>query len=214
MLLPLQLLFHFIKEAPVGALGDDLLRGAPDHPYLVEAQGVEAHGVLGVVLPPVVIGGLLHGLKGVVVPLGKTFIHNEVGGGILLLLMAIAMLHARHSRIQQAPEETREAEEKESIAIVPLAIPLLAGPGAISTVIIYAHRATTWFETGFLLLATLVVAAAVRLALYLANGIGTALGKTGINIVTRLMGLILAAIAVEFIAAGVSHLLPGLAAGQ
>lgn len=138
----------------------------------------------------------------------------QVGGGSLLLLMAIAMLHARHSRIQQAPEETREAEEKESIAIVPLAIPLLAGPGAISTVVIYAHQATTWFDTCFLLLASLFVAAAVWLALRLANGIGTALGKTGINIVTRLMGLILAAVAVEFIAAGVSQLLPGLAAGK
>lgn len=138
----------------------------------------------------------------------------RVGGGILLLLMAISMLHARYSRIQQAPEETREAEEKESIAIVPLAIPLLAGPGAISTVIIYTYQATTWFDTGFLILASLGVAGAVWIALRLANVIGAALGKTGINIVTRLMGLILAAVAVEFIATGVSQLLPGLAAGK
>jgi len=138
----------------------------------------------------------------------------RVGGGILLLLMAIAMLHARHSRIQQAPEEAKEAEEKESAAVVPLAIPLLAGPGAISTVIIYSHKATTWFDTILLTLASLAVAGTVWIALRLASVIGAALGKTGINIVTRLMGLMLAAVAVEFIAAGVSQLLPGLAAGK
>lgn len=145
---------------------------------------------------------------------GVSLASFRVGGGILLLLMAIAMLQARHSRIQQAPEETKEAEEKESAAVVPLAIPLLAGPGAISTVIIYSHKATTWFDILVLMLASLVVAGVVWIALRLASVIGATLGKTGINIVTRLMGLILAAVAVEFIAAGVGQLLPGLAVGK
>lgn len=138
----------------------------------------------------------------------------RVGGGILLLLMAIAMLQALPSRVQQAPEETQEAEQKENVAVVPLAIPLLAGPGAMSTVIIYAHQAATWFDTLFLILASLFVASTVWIALALANSIGTALGKTGLNIVTRLMGLILAALAVEFIAQGLAQLLPGLAFRQ
>jgi multiple antibiotic resistance protein len=138
----------------------------------------------------------------------------RVGGGILLLLMAIAMLQALPSRVQQAPEEAKEAEEKEHVAVVPLAIPLLAGPGAMSTVIIYAHQAATWFDTLFLILASLFVAGTVWVALALANSIGTALGKTGVNIVTRLMGLILAAIAVEFITQGLAQLLPGLAFRQ
>jgi multiple antibiotic resistance protein len=145
---------------------------------------------------------------------GVSIASFSVGGGILLLLMAIAMLQALPSRVQQAPEEAREAKEKENVAVVPLAIPLLAGPGAISTVIIYAHQAVTWFDTLFLVLASLFVASAVWIALALANSIGTALGKTGINIVTRLMGLILAALAVEFIARGLAQLLPGLASGQ
>ncbi len=145
---------------------------------------------------------------------GVSIASFRVGGGILLLLMAISMLHARHSRIQQAPEETKEAEEKENVAVVPLAVPLLAGPGAISTVIIYAHQATSWFDTAFLILASLSISRTVWLALRSANAIGTALGKTGINIVTRIMGLILAALAIEFIAAGVSQLLPGLAGGK
>lgn len=63
----------------------------------------------------------------------------KVGGGILLLLMSVAMMQAKHTQSKQTPEEAEEAEEKESIAVVPIAMPLLAGPGAISTVIIYAH---------------------------------------------------------------------------
>jgi multiple antibiotic resistance protein len=81
-------------------------------------------------------------------------------------------------------------------------------------VIIYAHQSTTWFDTLFLILASLFVASTVWIALALANSIGAALGKTGINIVTRLMGLILAALAVEFIAQGLAQLLPGLASGR
>ena len=67
----------------------------------------------------------------------------QVGGGILVLLMAISMLHAKSSRIQQTPAERRDAEEQESVGVVPLGTPLLAGPGSISTAIIYANKATT-----------------------------------------------------------------------
>src|SRR5882724_7642765 len=73
-----------IKKAPVGALSDNLLWGALNHPSLVQAQGVETHGVFRIVLAPVVIGGLLHGLQGVVVPLGVAFVYEEVGSMIRL----------------------------------------------------------------------------------------------------------------------------------
>jgi multiple antibiotic resistance protein len=140
-------------------------------------------------------------------------IHSfRVAGGLLLLFMAIAMLHARLSRTQRTPDEAAEAVEKESIAVVPLAIPLLAGPGAISTVMIYTAEAENWFDRGFLILASLFVAVCVWLALSLANTIRMHLGKTGINILIRLMGLVLAAIAIEFMAAGLGQLLPGLSA--
>jgi multiple antibiotic resistance protein len=135
----------------------------------------------------------------------------RVGGGILLLFMAVAMLQARHSCIQQAPEEAREAEEKEQIAVVPLAISLLAGPGAISTMIVYAYQARWWVDTVFSLIASVLVAVYVWLVLRLADPISRLLGKTGINIVTRLMGLVLAAVAVEFMIKGLVQLLPGLA---
>jgi multiple antibiotic resistance protein len=135
----------------------------------------------------------------------------RVGGGILILLMAIAMLHARPSRTHHTPEEAAEAAEKDGVAVVPLGIPLIAGPGAMSTVIIYAQQATRWFDTAFLLLASVFVAASVWVALRLADPISRALGQTGINIVTRLLGLMLAAVAVEFITGGLVQLLPGLA---
>jgi multiple antibiotic resistance protein len=93
-----------------------------------------------------------------------------------------------------------------------LGTPLLAGPGCISTAIIYANKATTWFDTGFLLATCLLAAACVWVVLRLAQPIGVALGRTGINILTRLMGLILAAVAIKFITDGLLQLLPRLAA--
>lgn len=135
----------------------------------------------------------------------------SVGGGILLLLMAVAMLQARPSRTRRTPEETQEATEKEDVGVVPLALPLVAGPGAISTIIIYSHRAAGWFDTLFLVLIGLFVGVSLWIALRLADPIRGFLGRTGINIITRLLGLILAAIAVEFITRGLAQLLPGLA---
>ena len=98
-----------------------------------------------------------------------------------------------------------------SPAVVPLGIPLVAGPGAISTIVIYAHEAKDWYDTGFLVFAGLLVAAATWLSLRMADPISKLLGRTGINIITRLLGLILTAVAVEFIAGGLVQLLPGLA---
>ena len=135
----------------------------------------------------------------------------KVGGGILLMLMAIAMMQARHTLTRQTPEEAEEAGEKESIAVVPIAIPLLAGPGAISTVIIYAQASYQPVHIALIIFIVLMVALVTWIALHAANPVGRMLGKTGINIATRLMGLLLASIAVEFIAGGLAQLLPGLA---
>jgi multiple antibiotic resistance protein len=135
----------------------------------------------------------------------------QVGGGILLLLMAVSMFHAQPSRSQHTPEEAREAEERETVGVVPLGTPLLAGPGAISTAIIYAQKASNWVEFAVLVSVCLFVAACAWIALRLASPIARILGQTGINILTRLMGLILAAVAVKFITDGIGHLLLGLA---
>jgi multiple antibiotic resistance protein len=138
----------------------------------------------------------------------------RAGGGILILLMAIAMLQARPSPTHHTTEEMEEAEMKGGVAVVPLGIPLVAGPGAISTVVIYADQAATWLDTVFLVLTVLFVAGSVWIALRLSDRVRSILGTTGINVVTRLLGLILAAVGVEFVADGLAQLLPGLASHQ
>jgi len=135
----------------------------------------------------------------------------KVGGGILLMLMAISMMQARYKHSNQTVEEAAEAEEKESIAVVPIAMPLLAGPGAISTVIIYADLAFRPLHLSMIILSSLLVALVTWLALKTANPISRMMSRTSINIAVRIMGLLLAAVAVEFIAGGVAKLLPGLA---
>jgi multiple antibiotic resistance protein len=126
----------------------------------------------------------------------------RIGGGILLLLMSIAMMNARVSPAKRTDSEAEEAHGKGNVAVVPLAIPLLAGPGAISLVIIYAEKVTGALNTGFLILSCIIVAAIMWGALRLAMPISRVLGQTGINIATRIMGLILAAISIEFMASG------------
>ena len=135
----------------------------------------------------------------------------RVGGGILILLMAINMLLAKQSHARQSPEEAHEASSKENIAVVPLAIPLMAGPGAISLVIIDANQAAGWSGRVILSAGIVAVAVTVWLALRMATPIGNKLRITGLNIVTRVMGLLLAAIGVQMIAVGLVKLLPGLA---
>jgi len=136
----------------------------------------------------------------------------QVGGGILLLLMAISMLQARHGFVRQTPEEEEAAAQKEGIAVVPLSIPLLAGPGAISSMIIAAERSGSVWGHVQLVLPVLIVALLVWGIFSISAPIASRLGTIGINIVTRLMGLILAAMAIEFIAHGLGQLFPGLLA--
>ncbi len=134
----------------------------------------------------------------------------KVGGAILILLMAISMMHAAPSGEKQTREEAKEAVDKESIAVVPLAIPLLAGPGAISTTIIYATGRSSLAHTGMIILCCALVALVTWIALRVATPVSAWLGTTGINVAIRIMGLLLAAVAVEIFAGGILELLPGL----
>ncbi|MBN3723429.1 MarC family protein [Burkholderia sp. Ac-20379] len=134
----------------------------------------------------------------------------EVGGGIIMLLMAINMLNAQMGNARSTPEERDEAESKNSIAVVPLAIPLLTGPGSISTVIVYSANAAHWYERLGLIAIGAVIAGLCFVAMRLAEPIANWIGRTGINIATRLMGLMLSALAVEFIVDGLKALLPAL----
>jgi len=142
---------------------------------------------------------------------GITIASFKVAGGIIILLMAIAMVHGRVSGAKHTKEESEDAADKDSLAIVPLAIPLLAGPGAISTVIVYSNQGSTFMHYLILGGELMAVALLIWLCLVAAPFLAKLLGRTGINIVTRIMGLILAAIGVEFIAHGIIELFPGLA---
>jgi multiple antibiotic resistance protein len=134
----------------------------------------------------------------------------RVAGGILILLMGLSMLHATPDRSRHTPEEQSESYEKESVSVVPLAIPLLSGPGAISTTIVYGHMEHSWAHYLLVAMAIFSVSLIVWIAMFIAPKIASAIGQTGINVVTRVMGLLLASIAVEFIAKGSLALFPAL----
>ena len=139
----------------------------------------------------------------------------QVGGGMLLLTSALNMLNAQPAEAKTSSHELQDGVEKAamgaSIAVVPLTIPLLTGPATMSTVVIYADKAKTVLQMGTLVGYGVVVALATALCFSLAQPIARVLGKTGINVMTRLMGLILAALAVEVMSDGLTKLFPVLA---
>jgi len=134
----------------------------------------------------------------------------RAGGGILLLLMAISMLHGRVSEAKSTPKETNAAAEYNTIAIVPLGIPVLAGPGAISSIILFANQADTWGRDAALVGAIVVCCLVIYSLFRLANTLNRLLGVIGINVATRIMGLILASVAVEFIVTSLKEFFPAL----
>lgn len=142
--------------------------------------------------------------------MGTSLASFRVGGGIVLLLMALAMLKAQPDTVRNTEEEIIAAEEKQTIAVVPLAIPLLAGPGAISTVIIEMHRSNGIYHTILVVVSILGACIILWMVLKLARPIGSLLGPIGLNIINRLFGLILTAIAIEIIANGLKQLFPVL----
>ena len=137
----------------------------------------------------------------------------QVGGGTLLLISALQMLNAQPAETRK--EDVTEGQDKvdagDSIAVVPLTIPLLTGPATISTMVIYADKTRHWWEVAFLVGYGVVIGLSVWLAFSAAGRIAKVLGKTGINVMTRLMGLILAALAVEVMSDGLIKLFPILA---
>jgi multiple antibiotic resistance protein len=134
----------------------------------------------------------------------------QVGGGCLLLLSSLAMLNAQQADTQ--PTDVAEGKEKvdagASIAVVPLTIPLLTGPATISTIVIYADQTTEVWQIGVLVLYGAIIGLITFFAFAASGRIAKVLGSTGINVMTRLMGLILAAMAVELLADGLIKLFP------
>ena len=141
----------------------------------------------------------------------------QVGGGMLLLTSSLSMLNAQPAESRSNATEIKETAERSaenaSIAVVPLTIPLLTGPATMSTVVIYAEKAKDVLQMATLIGYGLVVALATVLCFAAAQPIARGLGKTGINVMTRLMGLILAALAVEVMSDGLVKLFPILSRG-
>jgi multiple antibiotic resistance protein len=148
--------------------------------------------------------------EGLLKLIGASLPAFQVGGGLVLLLMALAMLNAEVGKMRQTRDEAQELESGERFGVVPLAVPLLAGPGAIGTTII-AAQAGGAAHLGVLILCIGAVAFIGWVVLRLADPVGARMGTTGLNIATRLLGLLLAAISIEMMATGLKILLPGLA---
>ena len=130
--------------------------------------------------------------------LGITLPAFQMAGSIVLLLIALDMLRAQRSRVQETPEETDAGMAKADIAITPLAVPMLAGPGAISTVILLHNKAIDWsYQAG--LMACILAVTAITFVIFALSAKGARwLSPILLRLTTRIMGLLLAAIAMQF----------------
>lgn len=127
----------------------------------------------------------------------------RIAGGILLFIIALEMLFARRTRTEHSEAEEEEARTLDRIAASPMAVPLMTGPGAITTGILLWHSAPTLGDQGLLLLAIVAVFAVSYALLARAEGLFRRLGVTGTAVVVRIMGLLLSAVAVQFVVQGV-----------
>ena len=133
----------------------------------------------------------------------------RIAGGTLIAIIAMSMLQGKLGEVKRNKEEDREASGMESVAVVPLALPLMAGPGAISSVIVSAAEHNS-FENLIGMSITVILFGLLSFTLFrMAPIIFKILGNTGINVITRLMGLLMLSIGIEVIAAGVKGFFPG-----
>jgi multiple antibiotic resistance protein len=160
--------------------------------------------VLAVLVGTAFVGEEMLSLMGASLPAFR------VGGGLVLLLMALAMLNAQAGGVRQSEAEAVELEQGHLSGVVPLAVPLLAGPGAISTTIIAAEAGGFGHRVA-IVACIVLVCVLLWVMLRVAHGIASRVGQTGLNIATRLLGLLLAAIAIQTMAEGMKGLFPGLA---
>ncbi len=141
---------------------------------------------------------------------GVTLGAFKVAGGILLLLTSIEMLRAQPQRTRVTPEEAQEGVDKEDVAIFPLAIPLLAGPGSIATVTTLMGKAGRILFAVPVILSIAVTCAASYAMLIAAERIQRLMGVTGLSVMNRVIGLIIGALAVQFMFDGLRDTFPGV----
>lgn len=134
---------------------------------------------------------------------GITLDAFRIAGGLLLFLVALEMVRGTRAPQQSAPDAEGAHREHEDVAVIPLAIPLVSGPGAIASVIMLSGRATSFTERGAVYGAILVTCLTTWIVMRVAPRLTRALGPTGTSVLTRIMGLLLAALAVQFVIDGV-----------
>jgi multiple antibiotic resistance protein len=140
--------------------------------------------------------------------LGITIASFRFAGGIILLLMGLSMLQSKESPVSNTAEDNEAAKERESVAVVPLALPVIIGPGAISTLIIDGTDYPQILNKVMMSLCCVVLAGSMCLILYYGTSIAKLVGVSVIKVVTRIMGMIIMAIAVGMLADGLMGLLP------
>ena len=138
----------------------------------------------------------------------------QIAGGILIFTIALSMLQARRSRAKSTPQEEREKQEGEDVAIFPLAIPMLSGPAAITTVMVLINLSTSPLHRMLVILAITLTGLFCYLILRASGRLLNLLGQTGINVLTRLMGLLLAVISVQFVIDGIKAAFLGSPSGN
>jgi multiple antibiotic resistance protein len=147
-----------------------------------------------------VVGTLLFRLLGITLPAFQT------AGGIILLLVGLDMVQARRSGTKEVPGEAEEAVVKSDAGIVPLGMPMLAGPGAISNVVVLVGQASGWLDKATVYAAIALVSLTCFVVLAGAGRVRKRMTETSIHILTRIMGMLITALAVQFMATGIKAL--------
>jgi multiple antibiotic resistance protein len=197
----------FVVVDPFAAIPFFLAMTAADPPAHKRATARRAALAMGIVLLVFALAGAL-----VFRLLGVSLGAFKIAGGVLLLIMAVDMLRTRPSEARITEREVASGVEKEDVAIVPLATPLLAGPGSIATVVVLMGkaRAQHLWEGAIVLAAIALTAWLAYLILAGATRVDRMLGRTGLSVLERASGLLLAAVAIQFMIDGVGESLPGL----
>ena len=180
-----------------------------DQPRPVQAKAaLQASATCLVVLTLFgVAGSFIFHFFGITIPAFK------VAGGILLFVVGFEMMRAKRSDTRGTHEEAIEAETKEDVGLIPLGLPLLSGPGAIATVMVLVGKAKDLEQRAVLFVVIALVSLIALLTLRSASVIARVLGKTGLNMIGRVMGLVLAAVAMQFVLDGLKEAFPRLLAG-
>jgi multiple antibiotic resistance protein len=199
----------FLVVDPFAAVPMYLAMTSRDPPSQRRATARKAaFTVLGVLLAFALVGGLIFRLFGI--SMGAF----RVAGGLLLFLMAVDMLRAHRSETRTSDAELAEGADKSEVGIVPLGLPMLAGPGSIATVTVLMSGVKDSVAKGAVVIACIAVTSfATYVVLASATRLERALKTTGLNVLNRVMGLILAAVAVQFVATGIRELFPQLGVG-